>query len=774
MSDFLIENGTLIKYNGTASRVVIPDSVTAIGASAFEGCDTITQLVVPDTVREIGEDAFSLCGRLHQVKLGSGLRHIGASAFHTCSKLVKIALPEGLRTIGEHAFENCEHLRRITIPSTVTQIGPYLLAGCKRLTHVHIAAPLTTIPEGFCNDCSALQVITLPDTVTTLCDWAFESCASLRTIELPDGIRFVSDSAFSGCDRLEETIYGNGCYLGNARNPYLVYLHLEDGYTLDPIRVHPDTRVIAERAFDGGETTDVLLPKGLTTLPAGVFGYCPFLTTLALPEGLTEIRENAFCHCTQLTALTIPDTLTSCGKTAFSYCDALVLHAHAHLCEGVLSHERARAALGYLSPTDFVYTDADDAYFSAYIRENVTQLLPEIIGNSTRLQRLLALDLLENGYEEAIALATPLADVECSAMLLEWGNNHRALLERVRLAREEALFSPTEDTALWEWETLTEDTVRITGYKGDASHVVIPSTLAAKRVIGIAGYAFSPEKGGLLPHQRAFFTEQLTAVTIPPSVTTIEPCAFRACEALTELHITDLAAWCGMQMEDASYPFRASTLLYLNGTPLTELVIPAGVTRISSYVFRGYNALTSLVIPDSVTEIGEEAFSDCRGLTQVTLGDGLCTIGDGAFMDCRGLTAVTIPPSVTTIGHSAFCDCNSLARVTLPEGPLSIGDSAFLNCYCLQTMCIPVSVTRLGEYAFSGCSKLTEVTLAGSLTCLPESVFEFCQNLTRVVCHGDIAYIHEDAFAGCDKVTLYGKKGSELEAQAKKQHLRFM
>ena len=40
--DFVIENGVLTKYNGPGGDVTIPEGVTEIGSSAFDGCKKLT------------------------------------------------------------------------------------------------------------------------------------------------------------------------------------------------------------------------------------------------------------------------------------------------------------------------------------------------------------------------------------------------------------------------------------------------------------------------------------------------------------------------------------------------------------------------------------------------------------------------------------------------------------------------------------------------------------------------------------------------------------
>ena len=44
--------------------ITIPNSVTKIGNSAFEGCSSFTNITIPNSVTKIGDGAFYMCTSL--------------------------------------------------------------------------------------------------------------------------------------------------------------------------------------------------------------------------------------------------------------------------------------------------------------------------------------------------------------------------------------------------------------------------------------------------------------------------------------------------------------------------------------------------------------------------------------------------------------------------------------------------------------------------------------------------------------------------------------
>ncbi len=109
-------NGELI------TDLVIPNSVTWIGAYAFDGCSGLTSVTISNSVTWIGDRAFEYCIGLTSVTIPNSVTKIGAGAFYYCSGLTSVTIPNSVTSIGYYAFENCSGITKITIPKTVKNI----------------------------------------------------------------------------------------------------------------------------------------------------------------------------------------------------------------------------------------------------------------------------------------------------------------------------------------------------------------------------------------------------------------------------------------------------------------------------------------------------------------------------------------------------------------------------------------------------------------------------------------------------------------------------
>ncbi len=259
-------------------------------------------------------------------------------------------------------------------------------------------------------------------------------------------------------------------------------------------------------------------------------------------------------------------------------------------------------------------------------------------------------------------------------------------------------------------------------------------------VTSIGGYAFRD-------------CSSITSVTIPASVMSIGDWAFYECSSLKSVYISDLSAWCKIDFGgNTANPLWCAYNLYLNGTLVTELVIPDSVTSIGRYAFVRCSGLNSVTIPDSVTSIGYAAFEDCSSLTSVSIPDSVTSIDGSTFSNCSSLTSVMIPNSVTSVGGYAFRGCSSLTSVTIPDSVTSIGYDAFKDCSNLTSVSIPDSVTSIGSSAFCDCSSLTSVTIPDSVTSIDGWTFRNCSSLTNVTIPDSVTSIGNEAFWGCSSL----------------------
>ena len=87
---------------------------------------------------------------------------------------------------------------------------------------------------------------------------------------------------------------------------------------------------------------------------------------------------------------------------------------------------------------------------------------------------------------------------------------------------------------------------------------------------------------------------------------------------------------------------------------LTKITIPETVYSIEMCAFQNCSSIPEVEIAANVSEIPAQCFNGCSSLQQATLNDGLQTISNYAFANCTSLSYVAIPASVTSIADSAF------------------------------------------------------------------------------------------------------------------------
>lgn len=146
-------NMTYVKgpWSGTKyDKVVIEDGITSIGDNAFKEFGKefgIKSVVIPNTVTFIGRSAFEYCSSLESIVIGNSVKSIGLYAFAHCSSLKSIVVPNSVNNIGQCAFEYCENLSSFAYSGSLSNIGRYVFLGCSKLTSFPGSLLLGTMKE---------------------------------------------------------------------------------------------------------------------------------------------------------------------------------------------------------------------------------------------------------------------------------------------------------------------------------------------------------------------------------------------------------------------------------------------------------------------------------------------------------------------------------------------------------------------------------------------------------------------------------------------------
>lgn len=297
-AEYSVSDSTITRYNGAGGDVVIPQeingvTITAVGASAFEGNTTITSVMIPDTITSIGGSAFKGCTALSSVKLPAQLSSTGSSVCRGCTSLETVAIPGSLKTIGSYMFYGCSGLKSVVMEEGVLNTGAYTFY-----------------------ECTNLETVTVPSTLNVVETWAMGFCKKLKTFYLPEGMKSLGSASFYYCNALNNidmpntvTSVGTHCFRAC--------------FALDSIKLSSNLKLINYRVFDSCAFDGINIPVEVKSIEAEAFWNCNKLASINIPPNVTSIGDRAFNKCNKLASINIPPNVTSIGDEAFNNCTAL-------------------------------------------------------------------------------------------------------------------------------------------------------------------------------------------------------------------------------------------------------------------------------------------------------------------------------------------------------------------------------------------------------------------------------------------------------------------
>lgn len=482
----------------------------------------------------------------------------------------------------------------------------------------------------------------------------------------------------------------------------------------------------------------------VTAISMEAFKNCTGLTSISFPSSVSTISDQAFYGCSGLTSVTIPDGVTSIGNEAFRYCSNL-----------------ATVVIG-----DDVKTIGNNAFEGCYALTEVTLgKRVETIGGwafyycnnlpSIAIPRSVTF-FGNRAFESCYRLtAVHITDLAAWCGVMAGGDcaNPLSVAQHLYLNGAEVK------------DLVIPDGVKTINNGAFENCQGLRTVTIPKSVTNINHKAFygcsnlntiNIEGNGTIIGPYAFYSCNLTTLNITGSIASLGEYAFNGCNRLNKVDITDLAAWCKMTVNAYSNPLDYAGQLWVNGTRITDMIIPNGVTAINGGVFSHFSGLKSVSIPSSVTSIGNGSFQYCSNLESVSIPNSVTSIGANAFLNCTSLTQATLSNGIKTIGGSAFSGCSGLTSLAMPNSITSIGTNAFQNCSGMTSVKLSSGLTAIPNYAFAGCTGLTAVVIPEGVTSVGDYAFQNCSAMTSVEIPSTVNWLGKYDFDGCTALSEVG------------------
>lgn len=299
------EKKILVGYVGSENNLVLPNDITEIYQGAFTNQYNLKTVVLPNSLTKIGARPFYNCSAIEYNAIGNA-KYLGNEqnpylylAKVTDDKIESFTVPNGCRFIAHSAFYDCSALTSVEISSSVLEIGAGAFMGC-----------------------SSLSSIKLPNGLKTIGANAFMDCYKLLSIEIPESVESVGELAFSACYRLVEVVNRSNCITasnvegeGLYRFPFAFNIVNGNEIFVSKLSIDNNGFVVFTDGNNKilvsyvGNKTEIILPSDITAINKYAFLGLSSIVSVEIPKSVTEIGFYGFKDCSSLQTIKFTGTI---------------------------------------------------------------------------------------------------------------------------------------------------------------------------------------------------------------------------------------------------------------------------------------------------------------------------------------------------------------------------------------------------------------------------------------------------------------------------------
>lgn len=839
-----IDGYAFMGCSGMMDKLILPKSIRRIGGYAFGWDYALTDIEFePESVLDrIGYRTFAYCG-IEDFTIPGNVSTIAQEAFTGCNKLLTVTFEADsqIENLPAWVFDGADNLRRITFEngSKLKMIEARALEGLVCLENVDFTGCeyLTTIDNYAFKSCKSLGNLTLPETVTEIGRYTFYGCSQMDKMILPETLNSIGRYAFSrtksinlyfmasvlpadledkwddgigayyvGLNKIQEndewvyaiTNEGKASIIKYKGSAESIDIDKIDGYEVSSIGSEtfknnttltnitlPDTLTgIYKSAFAGTTAlTDVVIPDNvevidsdvfagsgvtsvtfgdnskLRTIGSGAFANTVRLDEINIPSGVSDVREKLFYN-SSLKKVTLPDGITRVGRLAFSGSKLEVIEIPSGVTELGYSAFKDTVAL-----SDVRFADngkdmlvRDEAFYNTGIEKiNIPENI-SYIGNLcfAKCKNLTDISVAKDNNSYA-SVDGVFYNKACTKLIAcPAGKTGSYTVSDVVMSFATGAF---EGSQLSEIIIPNESKLMTIGLRTfysckNLTHITIPDSVQS-----IEYYAFAycdnleqvdinadSQLGGI--YSGAFYNcDKLVAIIIPDTVQEISDYAFYGCTALKEVTLTENSKLQGVY--DHAFEYAG----------IENFNMPAGMITLGAYAFRGAK-LKTFIFNEKLEEIGEYALAE-SGLTEIETIEiplSVKEMGRHIFSEVRGIKELTLPllnESILNMFGLRNGDpeirLDELEKISILSGEKINTDFAFANTG-LRDVYLAESISYIGDGTFSGCINLEKLVIPSQVKEIGMDTFNYCYNLVSVKLPEECVEIGSFAFSGCSSL----------------------